>query len=241
MKKGVAGVRLCDVSGCYVPWPCQLHGTRTSVPLLYSRTEVRSCQGCGYALCNCSRIAVSSPEAPLWEPPEGWKYVPATRFLREFYANDAIPAPYGYVFRGYGGWACNADLYLSETPSEAIRRAECLYRGDRHLEDAKAPCPPTPPPEEPPKPLPAYLEPLRQALARIRGDEGDGELLRRGWHHVPASENLHEAYLNDGLPLGFDCVYRIAGGWTFGKCSESYISPHRAMLEAEERAGECDD
>jgi hypothetical protein len=30
MKKGVAGVRLCDQSGCYERWPCARHGTITA-------------------------------------------------------------------------------------------------------------------------------------------------------------------------------------------------------------------
>ena len=85
MKKGVAGVRLCDRSGCYRPWPCATHGTLRveSGPLLvrlerspviatarvglttWTSEELEDalcdakCMTCGYSACSCPPIAVA--------------------------------------------------------------------------------------------------------------------------------------------------------------------------------------
>ena len=154
MKKGVAGVRLCDVSGCYDRWPCSRHGTLTAgADFWNSCLDLSACPRCGYSLCACSRLPpVVHQEAPSWQPPAGWRHVPASRFLCEFYCSDSIPAPYGFVFVNAHGWACNGDPLCWETPGQAIGRAERLHArslcAEVHVVHPLA-GPTPPPPEEP--------------------------------------------------------------------------------------------
>lgn len=86
MKKGPAGVRLCDTTGCYGAWPCDRHGTMrvTSVPVpwpvsTYDRESATSvvgrtrypemsvleamddlkCMTCGYSVCSCPKTQMA--------------------------------------------------------------------------------------------------------------------------------------------------------------------------------------
>ncbi len=66
MKRGVAGVRECDVSGCHKRWPCAMHGTlkvgsKQPPPIrpVYpgvSPGDLMLCRGCRHHLCRCPRI-----------------------------------------------------------------------------------------------------------------------------------------------------------------------------------------
>lgn len=86
MKKGVAGVRLCDRASCYAAWPCALHGTLVALPMLRKlgrsdafRTAATceiirawapdsdACRSCGYLRCSCPELP-KGPEFPAWRP-----------------------------------------------------------------------------------------------------------------------------------------------------------------------------
>ena len=82
MKRGVAGVRLCDQSGCYDRWPCARHGTlaycscsscpplpRVAIVPRDGHREPGVCV-CGYLVCSCPPKAPRGPLQRLddWEP-----------------------------------------------------------------------------------------------------------------------------------------------------------------------------
>jgi len=231
MKRGVAGVRLCDVSGCYDRWPCSRHGTlMAGVPEGFwnSCLDISVCPKCGYQCCGCPIPA----EPAAWQPPEGWTYRPRTSDYRACYENLDLPLRYGLVLDEGACWRCEAAPPWGDLiPEMAIYRAVRLVELERAFKAV-----PILTSEEPVRPLPAYLEPLRQALERIEPK------LRPGWHHVAATaDGVIESYLHDQLPRGYGCVFQIANGWTFGKAQRAWLSPNRAMLEAEEWAGEVDD
>lgn len=61
VRRGVAGVRLCDQPGCHHPWPCYRCGARrlgARIPeaaVSKLRNDVISCIGCGYQKCSCRK------------------------------------------------------------------------------------------------------------------------------------------------------------------------------------------
>jgi hypothetical protein len=78
MKRGVAGVRLCDTSGCYDRWPCARHGTLTVLPLRGRMIDLRICHLCGYQCCGCPIELEWRPddgglEKPADVLPDGWR------------------------------------------------------------------------------------------------------------------------------------------------------------------------
>lgn len=82
MRKGVAGVRLCDTSGCPKRWPCAAHGTLKAGAELYAgqhglaaRMETQSDCAHGYKACVTCAGMLHQPA----QKPEGW------------YLTDAMP------------------------------------------------------------------------------------------------------------------------------------------------------
>ena len=67
MRRGLAGVRLCDRAGCAYRWPCAVHGTASVGDYEHlgrhagsfglstggDVLDVTSCGACGFALCCC--------------------------------------------------------------------------------------------------------------------------------------------------------------------------------------------
>lgn len=60
VKRGVAGVRLCDAVGCRNLWPCDLHGTMAIGERQFSSDA--TCAGCGYHVCACAAPKVASSD-----------------------------------------------------------------------------------------------------------------------------------------------------------------------------------
>lgn len=81
MRRGVAGVRLCDRPACAHRWPCDVHGTASVGDYEHlgrhagayelstggDVLDVTSCGVCGFALCSC-------PPVEAWHEalPDGW-------------------------------------------------------------------------------------------------------------------------------------------------------------------------
>lgn len=246
MKKGVAGVRLCDQSGCYERWPCARHGTLTysSWSLHWSGgahvqrlvptdfDEPAACS-CGYVLCSCPVPGSHRPaEAPAESIYRKWCGQALSSRLKsymdEFFAQCAEPrAPHGVIpldgWRHLGG----LDWYINES----LPAGFCTVASDSYGWACKASA------DYWQHPVEAMIdaEDLARAAAEPKPAEPKPEKLRPGWYYLPDANGMKESYEHESLPWEYGKVYfrQSEQGWGCETDHRTYLSPYRAMFEAE--------
>jgi hypothetical protein len=230
MKKGVAGVRLCDMSGCYDRWPCVRHGTlaysswqadgwaggvRVTADTRREFLEPSPCR-CGYILCSCPPKALQGPLQRLddWDPIMR-KWLGEVRTLLDEVAPAPAPDAPDFCLGEHVQVTTTTGTVAEGTVLGVTQFHICLLYDDggtwwfnrrqvKHvpLESAEAP---------------------------------KGAIPLAGWDFQDAG-GMGGYYRNPTMPHGYDVVVEYNAGWACLKGERFWPQPLEAMVDAEAAA-----
>lgn len=160
IRRGVAGVRLCDRPACAHRWPCDVHGTASVGDYEHlgrhagkfdmrscsnhhsgpTELDTVSCKGCGHALCSCAPQPSACNPGRSRPVPDGWTLLAEHRYIddQETYRHRSGASVWRYYKTGkvacYAGWG-----WLWSPPSGGgCARSQCKATRDEAMAAALA-------------------------------------------------------------------------------------------------------